>query len=1553
MRVKRIRSGHRKLRSRSFSRLLILAITLPVVLILIPLVFFSLRQAPLSQAAWFDANWAYRKRVNIPSHSSLESSVYVSVPSFDATDSTKFQADCGDLRFTKENGQLLKFYVVDCDATANIHVLFDSLPAGESNYYMYYGNPTIANGFESADFSSAASGLGSLALQSEESTPGPVAYWGFNEGTGQVTQDSTANDNDATFGSSTSISTDDPVWVTNSQCVVDKCLRFDGTNDYVLATDDPTLDLGNTLTIEAWIFPNSTTIDWQGIVHKGTPSSWDARAYSLYLDQDEIAVSYKNGNGWQEFRTTTANIVTSRWTHVVYSRDSTTERIFVNGLQRAEGSVTEAMSDDTYALTIGAVTAGADGVEKFLGSIDEVKLYTYGRSATQVKSDYNQFAGKLGGQPQDTLSNGLIGYWKLDESSGNAADASGNGFTLTNANSTAYANGKYGNGIDNERGSFNYLYIADNATLSVTGALSLSAWIKPESTTAATHFNIIGKWDDTNLSYLLTQYGDEVRLFIDTDTFLVTTATSNLVTGTWYHVAGTYDPRTRIANVFVNGELAATSTGAPSAIGDTGETFLVGAAHYSFGGSDYYDGLIDEPRIYNRALSPAEIRQLYATPPSPVGYWNLDDNSGSTALDTSTRDNELTLTNTPTWKTGKYGSGIAFAGSNQHLTRADDADFDFADDADMSISLFFKHETASAQEVILSKFNEAGYKVIMESDGDITCGLDYDSTWSPTDSATSTAATYDDNTWHHVECVKLGATSLKLYIDGLLIATDSSLTATNTLTNSDPLYIGIDADGTSNDFTGSVDEIIIYNYERTYRLVNQDFNGSRTTVQNLSPSLYWAMDESSGAIAHHTGSRTDNGTVTGASFKKNGKVNGSLSMDGSGDIITGTSSPAIDGKDGITFSMWINPTSLTNSTLPTLYNRGAQSTSVGFHWIYFNVSGTLFQYQYANGSSAIQVTLGAPIVVGSWQHIAISHDRVNKVIKTYYNGRHVDTDTYSDSAAEVNTGTPYVGGYQGLSSATYGYQGYIDEFKIYQTVMSDQEIAMDFNAGSSLNLGVTAASESGQLADGAGWPPLGEWKLDEKSGTSAPDTSGNGYTATLNANFGQDRKNTGWLRGKIGNGLQFDGNNDVMQMANSIFGLVGSGSFTVETWIKVDTISAAINHRILTYQIGSGGTDGYHLALVGSSNGTCGSRVIFEIEKSNTNYTAGCSTSNPAIALNTWYHLVGVFVGASNTPSLYINGVLQTGTATMGLGLGVANTLTWGSQSSAGSNLFDGTIDHTVIYNYARTPTQILYDYNRGGPFLFYQFDECQGTAMNDVSGNTNHGTWFGTSSGSQTAVGTCNTSSTAWGNGATGKINASLNFDGTDDYVALPDDIMDTQTIGSLCSWFYYDVPTDVGTQGTLFSYSDSTGSNVKHNFFISDTGADSAAVYASLRNSTTSNQITYLSANDVVRRQTWEHICYVQDGTGVDLYINAKPVNWASTTLAGTGTLDDWFDDIATDAENATIGEIEDNSPDSWFTGKIDDFRIYSYPLTQAQILKLMQAGSAVKFGPSSGSP
>ena len=115
------------------------------------------------------------------------------------------------------------------------------------------------------------------------------------------------------------------------------------------------------------------------------------------------------------------------------------------------------------------------------------------------------------------------------------------------------------------------------------------------------------------------------------------TSSSNLAASTWYYVVGVYDSSSATVKIYINGlEASSTTTGTiPSSIGDDGGRFQIGAEDSTTTAANFYDGIIDEARIYNRALSSSEISQLYNFAPGPLLYWKLDEKSGTTARDFS------------------------------------------------------------------------------------------------------------------------------------------------------------------------------------------------------------------------------------------------------------------------------------------------------------------------------------------------------------------------------------------------------------------------------------------------------------------------------------------------------------------------------------------------------------------------------------------------------------------------------------------------------------------------------------------------------------------------------------------------------------------------------------------------------------------------------------------------------------------------------------------------------------------------------------------------------
>ncbi|WP_327586250.1 PQQ-dependent sugar dehydrogenase [Nonomuraea sp. NBC_00507] len=201
---------------------------------------------------------------------------------------------------------------------------------------------------------------------------------------------------------------------------------------------------------------------------------------------------------------------------------------------------------------------------------------------------------------------GLVAAYGMNAGTGAAvADASGNGNNGT-ATSAIWAAGKYGQALS-FNGTSSWVTVADSSTLRLTNGMTLEAWVRPASVTGWR--TVLMKEFGTDLAYaIMSSGGSGPGAFIFTSSGANAPAASNLPLNTWSHVAATYDGST--LRMFVNGTQVATNL--------TGGNLRTGTSPLRIGGNsgsgEYFSGLIDEVRIYNKALTAAEITTDMNTP---------------------------------------------------------------------------------------------------------------------------------------------------------------------------------------------------------------------------------------------------------------------------------------------------------------------------------------------------------------------------------------------------------------------------------------------------------------------------------------------------------------------------------------------------------------------------------------------------------------------------------------------------------------------------------------------------------------------------------------------------------------------------------------------------------------------------------------------------------------------------------------------------------------------------------------------------------------------------
>jgi uncharacterized repeat protein (TIGR01451 family) len=203
----------------------------------------------------------------------------------------------------------------------------------------------------------------------------------------------------------------------------------------------------------------------------------------------------------------------------------------------------------------------------------------------------------------------LIAAYSFNEGSGSTvADSSGHGNIGTITNAAWSTAGKYGNALS-FNGTSSRVTISDSPSLHLTTGMTLEAWVNPAV--------VLSGWDDivyrgNDNYYLILFNGAPVAgLTTASSTNSNTFGPSALPVNTWTHVAQTFDGST--VTLFVNGAQVATKAIAAS-IQDTTNPLEIGSDHI-FG--QYFQGLIDDVRVYNIALTPAQIQADMNTPVTP------------------------------------------------------------------------------------------------------------------------------------------------------------------------------------------------------------------------------------------------------------------------------------------------------------------------------------------------------------------------------------------------------------------------------------------------------------------------------------------------------------------------------------------------------------------------------------------------------------------------------------------------------------------------------------------------------------------------------------------------------------------------------------------------------------------------------------------------------------------------------------------------------------------------------------------------------------------------
>lgn len=209
-------------------------------------------------------------------------------------------------------------------------------------------------------------------------------------------------------------------------------------------------------------------------------------------------------------------------------------------------------------------------------------------------------------------------------------------------------------------GSNDYLDIGSMSALASASSFSISFWFRNNGNSTG---NVFGGWGSSlhnnigcNPSYSTNTFYFVVRAGSAVGALSVSSLTSYAQSNTWNHFVCTFNGGDR--KIFINGTQRASDTGvAPSTTSSSaGDNVAIGRRE-----TYYAKGRIDEVALYSSALSQSEVTDIYnsGTPDDRssdsnlLGYWRMEEGSGTTVADSSGNGNTATLTNGPTFSTDK------------------------------------------------------------------------------------------------------------------------------------------------------------------------------------------------------------------------------------------------------------------------------------------------------------------------------------------------------------------------------------------------------------------------------------------------------------------------------------------------------------------------------------------------------------------------------------------------------------------------------------------------------------------------------------------------------------------------------------------------------------------------------------------------------------------------------------------------------------------------------------------------------------------------------------
>ena len=812
--------------------------------------------------------------------------------------------------------------------------------------------------------------------------------------------------------------------------IIGSSYRFDN-NDYVDFGKGPSLSGKIDFSIAAWI---KTSAGKEQVIIQQRNGGYNGE-YQLKIKADGKLSFWEYGDKSFGFNLNSIKKVNDgNWHHVVAKRDQTGGYLYIDGV--LDLKVLKAPKNLNNAISVAIGRDIRDRARSFDGLIDDVRIYNRALSSQEILDLYEigstcqdgetKQCGTTdigiceygiqtcaGGKWQACVGNiepsqeiecngidencdgkdscNLIAWYKFEN---NAQDSSGNNYHGTNFGAT-FSAGKIGQALNLDNSD--YVNFGTNPSIKGKGAFTIAAWVKTSSNGVIIQqrnggfngeYQVQVKNGKTNFwEYGDLQYGFNIN------------SIKTLNDNNWHHVVGVRESD-GTGRIYIDGSLDSSQYKPPRTLANL--IVYVGADMRDR--KDYFSGLIDEVRIYNRALSGQEVLDLYNSGGGDVACNQNPDCGTDGYIGNPFCSNDDIYQKWRTYTCNNPGQPNAFCSSSD----SDKKKQECGDDG------------CSNGQCIpgWSPYNGNEYRLVP---GDFS-------------TSQSTCQAFSGNT--HLATVNDVAENMWL-VDTFVVDRTLGIGYNDGQTEGNFVWT-YGASSYTNWHSGEPnnlgDEDCVGFYE-WYGVPDYTWNDLKCSL-----SIGYICEKEAGkVIAHYkfennvqdSSGNNYHGTNNGATFSA-GKVGQALSLDGN-DYVEVPSSSGLDVGQDYSIALWINPSSLV--TWQALFERGSSTYSRILLW--------LNNDEITIGTNSYWSSTNANLQVNNWYHIAAVHSGSTDTEKIYLNGNLISTATGKTSDS-LNTGNLRIGRPSVYSSGYY-YSGKIDEVYFYNKALSSQEVLNLYN----------------------------------------------------------------------------------------------------------------------------------------------------------------------------------------------------------------------------------------------------------------------------------------------------------------------------------------------------------------------------------------------------------------------------------------------------------------------------------------------------------------------------